>query len=178
MLKRILVLSLALQLCIGTLAVLAGDTASPLTPFSKRSDAPELKLKDIDGKTHDLSKLHGKVVLVNFWATWCPPCLHEMPSMQKIYRVLSREHFEILAVNVGEDDKKVFAFSGTLKPSLSFPLLLDLDSRVMHKWKVMGMPTSFIVDKNGRVALRIVGGRDFDNPAMLKQIQMLIEEGR
>ncbi|MDD5328368.1 MAG: TlpA disulfide reductase family protein [Sulfuricella sp.] len=170
--------SLALLLCAGTFSAVAGETAFPLISLKERSAAPELKLQDIDGKTRRLSDLRGKVVLVNFWATWCPPCRREMPSMQRLYQSLPRERFEILAVNVGEDDNTVFAFTGTLEPSPAFGLLFDRDSLTMRKWAVRGLPTSFVIDKDGRVALRAVGGRDFDSPNAVEQIQTLLDESR
>jgi len=154
----------------------AGETASPLIPPNERKPAPELRLKDLDGKVQNLADLRGKVVLVNFWAAWCPPCRREMPSMQRLYQSLPRERFEILAVNVGEDDDTVFAFTGTLEPSPSFPLLLDRDSQTLRKWPVKGLPTSFVIDKQGRVALRAVGGRDFDSPSMAAQLRALLDE--
>lgn len=156
----------------------AGEAASPLVFLSERKPAPELKLQDIDGKSHNLAELRGKVVLVNFWATWCPPCRREMPSMQRLYQSLPKERFEILAVNIGEDDGTVFAFTGTLEPSPTFPLLLDHDSGALRKWPVKGLPTSFIIDKKGRMVLRAVGGRDFDSPSVAAQLQTLIDETR
>jgi len=157
-------------------ACIAGEAASPLIPLNERKPAPELRLEDLDGKLQNLAELRGKVVLVNFWATWCPPCRREMPSMQRLYQSLPRERFEILAVNVGEDDGTVFAFTGTLEPSPAFPLLLDRDSQTLRKWLVKGLPTSFVVDKQGRVALRAVGGRDFDDPPMAARLQALLDE--
>lgn len=154
------------------------EEAAPLTRLDERKAAPELRLKDLDGKMQDLAHLRGKVVLVNFWATWCPPCRREMPSMQRLYQNLPKEHFEILAVNVGEDEDTVFAFTGTLDPAPTFPLLLDQDSRMLKKWPVKGLPTSFVIDKQGGMALRAVGGRDFDNAAIASQLRALIDEVR
>ncbi len=167
-------ISLVLMLVAGACA--AEEAVSPLIPLNERKPAPELKLEDIDGKLQNLSDLRGKVVLVNFWAAWCPPCRREMPSMQRLYQSLPRERFEILAVNVGEDDGTVFAFTGTLEPSPTFPLLLDRDSQALRKWPVKGLPTSFVIDKQGRVAWRVVGGRNFSNPAMEAKLRTLLDE--
>ena len=95
-----------------------------LTPVPDRPAAPELNLVDLDGETHRLSDYHGKVVIVNFWATWCPPCREEMPSMQRAWELLKEEQVVMLAVDVGESEETVFAFLG-LAP-VEFPLLLDL----------------------------------------------------
>jgi len=170
------VISLLFLLYAGTALASGGEAAGTLTVLGTRSPAPELKLKDLDGKTYSLSALRGKVVLVNFWATWCPPCRREMPSLQRLYQKLPHENFEILAVNVGEDENTVLTFSWMLKPAPTFPLLLDRDSEALRKWPAQGLPTSFVVDRQGRVALRAVGGRDFDSPAVAAQLRTLIDE--
>ena len=176
--KTIPVISLLLLLLAGTAMASGGEAAGPLTVLATRSPAPALQLKDLDGKTYHLADLRGKVVLVNFWATWCPPCRREMPSLQRLYEKLPHENFEILAVDVGEDENTVLTFSWMLKPAPTFPLLLDRDSMAMGKWPVQGLPTSFVIDKQGRVALRAVGGRDFDSPAVTAQIKALLGEAR
>jgi thiol-disulfide isomerase/thioredoxin len=167
---------LGFLLLLGAGAATAAENRQGLIVLAERLPAPELALKDGDGRAHSLSGLRGKVVLVNFWATWCPPCRREMPSMQRLYQRFPRGHFEILAVNAGEDDGTIFAFTGTLESAPTFPLLLDLDGRAMRQWPVKGLPTSFVVDKRGRIALRAVGGRDFDSPAVVAQVQALISE--
>ncbi len=120
-----------------------------LTAVTPARPAPALKLIDLDGKLHDLGALKGKVVVVNFWATWCPPCRREMPSLERLRQTLPG--VAILAVDVGEDTDTVFAFTGQLEPAPNFPILLDLDSSAMQGWKVKGLPTTFVVDPQGRV---------------------------
>lgn len=138
--------------------------------------APALKLQDLDGKSHDLAKLRGKVVLVNFWATWCPPCRREMPSMERLSQALAGEPFVVLAVDVGEDTDTIEAFASQLDVAPTFPILLDADSRTMTAWKVGGLPTTFLVDKKGRVVASAIGGREFDHPQMIASIRKLIRE--
>ena len=133
--------------------------------------APALQLKDLDGRTHDLAALRGKVVLVNFWATWCPPCRREMPSMQRLKDALAGEPFEVLAVDVGEDPDTIHAFASQLDASLAFPILLDTRSCAMQAWKVAGLPTTYLVDKQGRIIANAVGGREFDHPEMIAAIR-------
>jgi thiol-disulfide isomerase/thioredoxin len=133
--------------------------------------APALKLKDIDGVTHDLAELRGKVVLINFWATWCPPCRREMPSMERLSQALKGEAFAVLAVDVGEDADTIHAFTSQLDTALHFPILLDSTSRAMQAWKVAGLPTTFLVDKQGRIVASAIGGREFDHPDMVKAIR-------
>lgn len=141
-----------------------------LTPISQPYPAPSLKLADLDGKTHDLTTLKGKVVVVNFWATWCPPCRREMPSLERLRQRLGAQGLEVVAVDVGEDADTVFSFTGQLDPAPGFPLLLDKDSSAMQRWKVRGLPTTFVVDGAGRVIYRAVGGREFDHDAIVKQL--------
>jgi len=152
------------------------DLTHRLTALTPRLAAPNFALKDLDGKTQRLSAYKGKVVLVNFWATWCPPCRREMPSMERLYQKLKGEPFMVLAIDQNESFDLVFAFTGQLDPSPTFPLLLDEKAKTPPQWGVKGLPTSFIVDKQGRVAYRAVGGREFDHPDIEALIRQLIRE--
>lgn len=136
--------------------------------------APALKLADLDGKAHDLAALKGKVVLINFWATWCPPCRREMPSMERLKQTLVGEPFVVLAVDVGEDADTIEAFTSQLDVVPTFPILLDTRSRAMQAWKVAGLPTTYLVDKQGRVVASAIGGREFDHPEMVAAIRALL----
>ncbi len=137
--------------------------------------APALKLKDLDGTLHDLASLRGKVVLINFWATWCPPCRREMPSMERLRQALANEAFVVLAVDVGENADTIETFTGQLDTTLGFPILLDATSRAMQAWQVAGLPTTFLVDKRGRIVASAVGGREFDHPELVKTIRELVQ---
>jgi thiol-disulfide isomerase/thioredoxin len=142
-----------------------------LTAVPPGQPAPALKLVDIDGKAHDLAALKGKVVVVNFWATWCPPCRREMPALERLR--LALPDVVVLAVDVGEDADTVFAFSGTQEPAPEFALLLDQDSAAMQAWRVKGLPSTFVVAPDGSLAYRAVGGREFDHPEVLAQLRRL-----
>ena len=145
-----------------------------LAALKPRPQAPDFTLPDLDGKLHKLSDYRGKVVLVNFWASWCPPCRHEMPSMEKLYLKLKGQPFQVLACDQQEDFDTVFAFTGQLDPAPTFPLLLDRKSAVAKDFGVPGLPTSFLIDKQGRIAYRAVGGRDFDHPEVIALVEKLI----
>jgi len=138
--------------------------------------APELKFKDLAGRMHDLAELRGKVVLINFWATWCPPCRREMPSMERLSNVLEGEPFIVLAVDVGEDADTIESFTSQLDTTLTFPILLDTRGHSMKAWKVSGLPTTFVVDKRGHVVASAIGGREFDHPEIVKTIRELMEK--
>ncbi len=143
-----------------------------MAPVKPHRPAPDFSLPDIDGKIHKLSDYSGKVVLLNFWATWCPPCRRELPSMETLYLDLKGKPFQVLACDQQEDADTVFAFSGQLDPAPDFPLLLDSKSVVSKAYAVPGLPTTFLIDKKGQIAYRAVGGREFDHPA----IRALIDE--
>ena len=158
------------------LAHLARADSPPqtMTAVPKRPAAPDFTLKDTDRRLYRLSDSHGKVVLVNFWATWCPPCRREMPSMQRAWEKLKDERFDMYAVNVGEDEDTIFGFTFSTGVEITFPILLDRDARVVKAWPVIALPTSFIVDPDGRIVYRAVGGREWDDPSLLRQIRALI----
>ena len=142
-----------------------------LTPLPDRPAVPDLSLVDLDGETHRLSDYRGQVVIVNFWATWCPPCRKEMPSMQRAWEQVKDENIVMLAVNVGEDEETVFAFLG--QAPVEFPLLLDQDSKVTTSWPVKGLPTTYVVGPEGRLAYRAIGGREWDDPGLLDSIRQV-----
>lgn len=134
-----------------------------------------LKLDDLQGANHDLDKLKGRVVLVNFWATWCPPCRREMPSLERLSQQLKDEPFSVLAVNVGENAEMIGLFTSQLETELNFPIVLDRRSRTMQAWQVAGLPTTFLVDKQGRIVAAAVGGREFDHPEIVKAIRAWVK---
>ena len=144
-----------------------------MTELEHKIPAPDFTLPDVDGEVHRLSAYRGKVVVVNFWATWCPPCREEMPSMQRAWEQLQREDVLMLAVNVGEDEDTVFQF--TANYPVDFPLLLDLDSGVTKAWPVRGLPTTYVVDPRGRLVYRAIGGRAWDEPQLMEAIRGLKE---
>ena len=152
------------------------DLTHKLTALQPRPPAPPFALKDLDGKIQKLSAYRGKVVLINFWATWCPPCRREMPSMERLYRKLKDEPFTVLAIDQLESFDLVFSFTGQLDPAPTFPILLDEKGKVPPQWGVKGLPTSFIVDKQGRIAYRAIGGREFEHPEIEATIRKLIRE--
>ena len=168
---KTLFFSLALMILTITQSTASGDSTSTLHAVADRPVAPEFALADIDGVMHRLSDYRGQVVIVNFWATWCPPCREEMPSMQRAWEQIQDEDMVILAIDVGEDEDTIFTF--TADYPVEFPLLLDLDSRVIQEWPVRGLPTTFIVDPQGRIAYRAIGTRDWEDPALLETLRAL-----
>ena len=166
-------LLLAMPLLALTCAARSQGSRQTLTPLAQRVPAPDFALPDMDGRIHRLSDYRGRVVIVNFWATWCPPCREEMPSLQRAREALRADGVEVLAVDVGEDEDTVFTF--TADYPVEFPLLLDGDGAVIGEWPVKGLPTTFVVDANGRIAYRAVGGRAWDDPVLLAMVRGLLE---
>lgn len=146
-----------------------------LTPLAAPMPAERFELEDMDGTRHSLADYRGKVVLINFWGTWCPPCVEEMPSLERLYQRLRDQSFMVLAINQWENTDHVFAFMGQIDVFPSFPILFDPDSEVSEAFGVKGLPTSFLLDRSGRVVYRAVGGRQFDHPDMVELIGALLD---
>jgi thiol-disulfide isomerase/thioredoxin len=172
---RALLFTLALTsgLLLGVEASFATGEAV-FRPVPGQPTAPKLKLLNMDGQEVNLEKLRGQVVLVNFWATWCPPCRREMPSLQRLWQKLGKSELQIVAVNVGEDADTVLGFMGTLDDSPTFPIVFDKDSAVLRAWPVKGLPTTFLIDRKGRIIYRAIGGREFDSPESIRLITELL----
>ncbi len=135
--------------------------------------APPITLPTLAGPAIDLESLRGKVVMVNFWATWCAPCLMEMPSMQQLYNQFDREQFEILAVSSDFDGAAV------VKPyvdrlRLTFPILLDTEFRANNDYRITGLPTTVIVDRDGVIVHKFFGSRDWSTLDSYKMINQLL----
>src|SRR5881296_3315057 len=135
--------------------------------------APNFQLWDLDGKRISLSQYQGRVVLLNFWATWCGPCRVEMPTMEQLYRTFSRKDFEILAVSI---DVQGVAITRPFQQEyhLTFPILHDADYRVGLTYGARSIPMTFLVDRQGVVRHRIFGARDWGASDARQLVQMLI----
>jgi peroxiredoxin len=119
------------------------------TPVPRIEEAPEFALQTVDGRTVKLSDYRGQVVLLNTWATWCPPCRAEMPDLEAYYRDHQDDGFVVLAINSQESVDTVTGFLGD--HGFTFPVLLDPDGVVMSSYEIRGLPTSFFIDRDGMV---------------------------
>ncbi len=133
-----------------------------------------LRLLGLNGKKYDIKQYKGKVVLLNFWASWCPPCVHEMPSMARLKTKMKGEPFEILAVNLAEGKPAIKAF--TQAHPVNFPILLDPKGSAVQAWKVFAYPSTYILDKKGQIRYALFGGFEWDSPEALQKIQALLNE--
>jgi len=171
---------------LGALAIVitawvARDFFQPLVPGTL---APDFEVANLAGEVVSLEEHRGKVVLVNIWATWCPPCREEMPSMERLYQDLQGTDFEILAVSVdaptgtvGPDGRQggdVVDF--TEEMGLTFPILHDQTGMLQYTYQTTGLPESFLLDRNGVIYKRVAGGTSWDAKQHQESIRRLLEE--
>ncbi len=137
---------------------------------------PDFELPDLQGKVFHLSENREKVVLINFWATWCPPCIDEMPSLEKLHRALGEKGLEIVSVSVDDSPDKIEEFRKAL--GLSFTVLHDKGAKVSRAYQTFKYPESYLVGRDGNLAWKVVGPRDWIAPdLMLDLIAFLKSEG-
>lgn len=136
--------------------------------------APDFQLLDMEARAHALGDFEDQVLLVNFWATWCPPCRKEMPALERLSRRMDAETFQVLAINVGEDAERAGRFLDSLAEQPTFTVLLDPDGEVARSWGVKVLPTTWVVDRETRMVLGAVGEVDFDSAALRDQLEDLI----
>ena len=149
----------------------AGHASAVLTAWKGPPEAPALDLLTPDGTRLPLASLRGKVVLVNFWATWCEPCVTEMPSLQRLRDQLS-PRFEVLGVNFKEGPARIRAF--VEKAGITFPIVRDTDGAAAKAWGARIFPASYVVDREGRVKHVLIGGADWTSPPLTSTITTLL----
>lgn len=148
--------------------------AKDLKPYSGEP-LPDFTLSDMSGKAHTLSSYRGKVVMLNFWATYCGPCIKEMPSMQRLKEKLAGKSFEILAIDMAEEKADVKAFMQRHHIQVNFPILLDTEGTVIEQWMVSAVPTTFIIDPQGKIRYALYGGLEWDNDEVVATINRLLK---
>jgi len=166
--------------------LLAGSAAMALAPsaaFATSADYrrlgllepafeidPKLDIADLDGKTHRIGDYAGKVLIVSFWATWCPPCRKEMPSLARLSRELGPDGYAVLAVNVGDREDKVRGFLEEID-SDGFTVLMDSDKSMPTAWYLRGLPVTYILGRSGKISLAAIGDRVWDSEEMIAAIR-------
>ena len=174
--KFIISIWLAAVLLILTTNVNADNDNQTLPKLAEPFIAPDFTLKGEDGNTYRLKDYRGKVVILNFWATWCPPCREEMPSMERAWRQIKDKGIVMLGINVGEDADTIFEFTGQY--SMTFPLPMDINGEVVKQYPIRGLPTTYIIDPAGMATHRAVGSREWDAPEILQQLEELKTKSR
>lgn len=169
---------------IALLIVVGWTLRHRFVPLDTGSMAPAYSARSIDGREVSLASLRGKVVVFNVWATWCQPCLREMPSLERAYQQLKDEGLEVVAVSVdappggfdsmGNPGGDVRAFASHF--GLSFTILHDPKRTVERKFSVFALPTTILIDRSGRIAQRVYGGADWADEQHLRELRKLLAE--
>ena len=144
-----------------------------LIPLEDNPASLDFELQDLQGNLVRLSSFQGKVVFLNFWATWCGPCREEMPSMQVLYEELQNEGFEVVAVDLQESQKAVQAF--VEKMGLSFTVLIDKTGQVGSAYGASSIPISYFIDRSGLVVGGVIGGRIWDTPDIFDFFRSMLD---
>ncbi|MDX2435166.1 MAG: TlpA disulfide reductase family protein [Desulfobacterales bacterium] len=162
--------SLILAVCLALFITACGE--SPVATVGK--PAPDFDTVDLKGDVWSLSKLKGQVVFLNFWATWCPPCREEMPSMERLYAKLPKEKFVMIALFNKDDPAAVKNFVAKL--GITFPILSDEYNFAGTKYGLTGLPETFIIDKQGVIQEKYIGQVEWDSPEIVEMLTKYINE--
>ena len=167
--KQVCLLFFLILLCVLIINFVAGS----IFAAASGPAAPDLKLADVHGKNVSLSEFRGKVVILNFWATWCGPCEAEMPSLNNLYKEFKSKGLVVIAISVDQTEKSVLSFITEKK--LAFPVLLDKNKEVyFDSYTVMGLPTTFIIDRSRVLVEKIMGEQEWDSSKMRVKILNLL----
>ncbi|MFO7813619.1 MAG: TlpA disulfide reductase family protein [Pelovirga sp.] len=159
----------------GVLLLSGCPGGPPPSSVAIGEQAPEFTLPNMEGEQVSLSDFRGQVVVINFWATWCPPCREEKPTMEQLYQQKKDDGLVILAVNVEENPHQVVS-QYLLQHSYSFPILLDgINAEVQGLYGVFRYPESYIIDRDGTVVDHIIGGRDWMESSTYGKIESLLK---
>jgi thiol-disulfide isomerase/thioredoxin len=153
----------------------APASAADLQDFTGDPAAPPLVLDDLRDIRHSLEDYRGRVVMVNFWAGWCHPCIQEIPELLKLAQRLADRPFAILAVNVGEEKRKLSSFGFVRKMKEHMVILRDTDSKAFGQWQGIGLPTTFILDPGGRIRYEAYGPVNWDADYIVSMLEKLME---
>jgi len=145
-----------------------------LGALPRPQSAPALRLRDYHGNGYSLDQQGGQVVLINFWASWCKPCVEEIPSLHRLRENIENQDFEIMTVNVGENRDRIARFLERVP--IELPLLLDLDSKAAKEWKIYVYPSSYLVDHRGYIRYAYLGALEWDSTENITIIQNLLTQ--
>ena len=164
-----------LRMALPCLLAAAPSSAADLKPWTG-GPAPGLELRELDGRGHRLADYRGKVVLVNFWATWCAPCRDEMPSIQRLKEKLAGKPFAVLAVNLDEPESRIRQFLSQMK--VDFTVLLDPGKKAARSWDARILPASFVIGPDGGIRYGVVGELDWGQDRVVSRVVELLPKGK
>ena len=130
-----------------------------------------IKLKNIDGNTVTKDNFTGQITVINFWATWCPPCIEEIPSLNRLKKKMADVPFELISINYAEDDKTIIDFMKEV--NVEFPVLLDKNGEFAKQWNVISYPSTFIIDSKGVIQYGVNAAIEWDDPAVIQKLKAL-----
>lgn len=162
---------------LGAIIVLGWTEREKHTPVRADSEAPDYATTTLAGEPITLAGFEGKVVVLNVWATWCPPCRFEMPSLQRLQDELGDEGLEVVAVSVDLEHAEDMVRDFAAEYALDFTIALDPDGRVERLFGVSGLPTTFVIDRQGVLREKIMGGREWDQGELGDRIRALVRGG-
>jgi peroxiredoxin len=173
---------IAALVAIALLIVVGWTLRHRFEPVVVGSMAPAYRAKTLDGREVSLASLRGKVVILNAWATWCAPCVREMPALQRAYEKLRGEGLEVVAVSVdapiggwdprGNAGGDIKAFAEQY--GLTFPILHDPERRIEQTFSLYGLPTTLVIDRSGRIAHKVVGPAEWDDEPHIRNLRELL----
>lgn len=173
----------AVPFAAAALVALIWANRGQFTPLDAGSPAPEYTALSLGGEPVPLSSFRGDVVLLNIWATWCAPCVREMPALQRLHEQLGADGLSVVAVSVdampgslgpfGQPGGDVAAFVDRF--GLTFPVLHDVSGDIQSRYQVNGLPTTFLIDRDGRIVRKELGAREWDQPALADDIRAMLE---
>jgi thiol-disulfide isomerase/thioredoxin len=148
--------------------------AAELKPYTGEMQPTDFILKDMKGVTHQLSQYENNVILINFWATWCPPCIEELPSLQRLQQLFKGKAFKILTIDIGEPAELIQPFLEEVEAT-DLTVLLDRQGKSHQEWNIYVFPTNFLLDRAGNIRYAAVGALNWDEPAIIDMIDLLLK---
>ena len=143
-----------------------------LKTYSGKVSPLPINLKDAYGNQIVKNDYKGKVTIINFWATWCPPCVEEIPSLNQLKQEMQGKDFELISINYAEDSKTIIEF--LKKVNVEFPVLLDPDGEFAQKWNVIAYPSTFVINKQGKIVYGVNAAIEWDTPDLIKKLKALL----
>lgn len=154
-----------------SLSLALGAALANPVPAQATESVYDLSFADLERTPAPLEQYRGKILLLNFWATWCPPCIREMPSMTRLQQHFGTGDLSVVAINVGESPEAIDSFRQRLDTPLAFEMLLDESGSAFRELGIPGLPMSYLYDRDGTLLETVTGGHEWDSPERIAQIE-------